>query len=378
MAQAPIPFNRPTVSGNEEAYLTRCFRSGHWSGDGAYSREAQALLESKGGFRKALLTPSCTAALEMAAILCRVGPGDEVIIPSYTFPSTATAFVLRGAKPVFVDSLDWHPNLDADQLEALVTPRTRVLAVVHYAGMACDMDRVLDLARRRELLVVEDAAQGIDSRFRDRPLGSLGHLGALSFHETKNITCGEGGALLINDPNYVKRAEIIREKGTNRSAFFRGEVDKYGWVDIGSSYLPSDLSGAILLGQLEQLEAIQARRVAIWHLYHQALAILADRGNAQLPVLPPHATLNGHMYYLVVSDLETRTRLLAHARSRGAGIIFHYQSLHRSSFFRDQHDGRPLPQADRYSNCLVRLPLFRDLTDDEVDWVAETVLSFYR
>ena len=378
MPEPTIPFNRAALAGNEERYLSRCLQSRCWNGDGPFTKAAQALFESRFGFRKAFLTPSCTGALEMAALLTGVGPGDEVIMPSYTFVSTANAFVLRGAKPVFVDSLDWHPNLDTSQLDALVTPRSRVLVVMHYAGMACAMDQVLDLARRKDLLVVEDAAQCIDARYGDAPLGGLGHLGAFSFHETKNISCGEGGALVVNDPRFLHRAEIIREKGTNRASFFRGEVDKYGWVDLGSSFLPSEFAAAVLLAQLEEVEAIQARRVAIWNRYHQGLALLAERGDAQLPVLPPGATQNGHIYYLVASDLATRTRLIEHLRACGVNPVFHYQSLHRSSYFRDQHDGRPLPQADRYTDCLFRLPLFRDLEDAGVDRVIAAILAFYR
>lgn len=373
-----IPFNRPAISGNEERYLAKCLHSRRWCGDGPFTREVQGLFEHRYGFPKVLLTPSCTAALEMAAILTQVGPGDEVIIPSYTFVSTANAFVLRGAKPVFADSLNWHPNLDASRLEALVTPRTKVLVVMHYGGMACAMEPILDLVRRHDLLMVEDAAQCLDARYGGKALGGIGHLGTFSFHETKNISSGEGGALVVNDPRFLHRAEIIREKGTNRAAFFRGEVDKYGWVDIGSSFLPSEFAAAVLLAQMEEVETTQVRRVAIWNLYHDGLAPLAARGDVQLPVVPPHATVNGHVYYLVTKDLETRTRLIAHLKGHGIGAVFHYQSLHRSAYFKDCHDGRPLPQADRYTDCLVRLPLFRDLQDAEADRVIDAVLSFYR
>jgi dTDP-4-amino-4,6-dideoxygalactose transaminase len=377
MSLPVIPFNRPFRAPNEQAYLTRCLDSRRWCGDGPFTRDAQAFLEGTWGFRKALLTPSCTAALEMAALLSGVGPGDEVILPSYTFVSTANAFALRGASLVFADSLAHHPNLDPAQVEALITPRTRALAVMHYGGMGCDMDRLLSLAQRHSLVLVEDAAQCIGGEWKGRPLGSLGALGTISFHETKNIACGEGGALLVNDPALQARAEIIREKGTNRAAFFRGEVDKYGWVDIGSSFLPSEFAAAVLLAQLEEAGAVQARRVAIWHRYQQGLRNLEIRGDLELPTCPEHTAPNGHVYYVVTPDLSTRTRLLTHLKELGIGAVFHYQSLHRSVYFRDQHDGRPLPNADRFSDCLLRLPLFRDLEDDQADRVIDGVQSFF-
>ncbi|MCX6027645.1 MAG: dTDP-4-amino-4,6-dideoxygalactose transaminase, partial [Chloroflexi bacterium] len=294
-----IPFNKPYLSGNEIEYIREAVASGKISGDGMFTRKCQRFFEERYGFGKSLLTTSCTDALEMAAILCDLQAGDEVIAPSYTFVSTVNAFVLRGAKIVFADSEATTPNIDVAQLESLITPRTRVIVPVHYAGMACDMDPILDLARRRDLFVVEDAAQAIQSFYKGRPLGSLGTFGAFSFHETKNIISGEGGMLTINDERFVPRAEIIREKGTNRSAFFRGEVDKYSWVDIGSSFLPSDIVAAFLYAQLENLEAIQARRLALWRLYAELLAPLETDGLLQRPVLPPYATNCAHMFYVV-------------------------------------------------------------------------------
>lgn len=373
----PIPFNRPRAIGKERIYLLQALESERWCGNGPFTQRVQTLFESRFGFRKILLTPSCTDALEMAALLSSVGPGDEVIIPSYTFVSTANPFILRGAKVVFADSLPGHPNLDPDQLEALATSRTRAIVVMHYGGVACDMDRILVWAAQRGLLVIEDAAHCIDARYKDKPLGSLGHLGTFSFHETKNIACGEGGALAVNDESLSPRAEIIREKGTNRAAFFRGEVDKYGWVDVGSSFLPSEFAAAVLLAQLEESHTIQARRVAIWERYEAGLSDRLDRGDAILPVLPPYASQNAHVFYLVTDTLQTRTRLMAHLKERGIGAVFHYQSLHQSAFYRERHDGRALPNADRFTDCLLRLPLYEGLAHEDVDRVVDAVNQFY-
>jgi len=377
MTHPPIPFNRPTTAGMEEVYLLRCLQSGKWCGNGPFSQAAQSLFETRFGFSKVLLTPSCTDALEMAALLSEVGPGDQVILPSYTFVSTANPFLLRGAELVFADSQANHPNLETSTLEGLVTDRTRAIVVMHYGGVACDMDKILALAERHQLLVIEDAAHCIDARFGDKPLGSLGHFGAFSFHETKNIACGEGGALAINDPRFAARAEIIREKGTNRASFFRGEVDKYGWVEVGSSYLPSEFAAAVLLAQLEEVDAIQARRVALWDRYRAGLDDLTRRGDIQLPELPSFASQNAHVFYLVTDSLDTRTRLMAHLKGRGIGAVFHYQSLHQSPYFKDRHDGRSLPHADRFTDCLLRLPLFAELANDDVDRIVEAVGEFY-
>lgn len=371
------PFNLSGAVGRELEYLTRCLSSGQWAGDGPFSRSVQALFEKKFGFPRSLLTPSCTAALELAALLAEVGDGDEVILPSYTFVSTANPFILRGAKLVFVDSQSRHPNIDAEQIEHLITPRTRVLVIVHYGGVACDMDKILEIVRRHNLFLIEDAAHCIDAKFRDRFLGAFGHLGAFSFHNTKNISCGEGGALVVNDMTLLHRAEILREKGTNRAAFFRGEIDKYGWVDFGSSFLASEFQAAVLLAQLEQVEEVQSKRVAIWERYRQGLDGLARSGRIILPELPIWASQNAHVFFLVTESLETRTRLLAHLKALGIAAAFHYQSLHRSPFFRERHDGRSLANADRFTDCLLRLPLYATLGLDEVDRVVEAIIGFY-
>jgi dTDP-4-amino-4,6-dideoxygalactose transaminase len=372
-----IPFNKPYLIGKEVDYIREAVGSGKISGDGMFTRKCHQFLEQRYGFRKALLTTSCTDALEMAAILCDIRPGDEVIAPSYTFVSTVNAFVLRGARIVFADSERATPNIDAASIEALVTPRTRVIVPVHYAGMACEMDTVLDIAQRHGLFVVEDAAQAIDSFYKDRPLGSLGTFGTFSFHETKNIISGEGGMLAINDEKYVARAEIIREKGTNRSAFFRGEVDKYGWVDIGSSFLPSDIIAAFLYAQLENLDSIQSRRKEIWDGYHELLEPLEASGLLELPVIPPNATNNAHMFYIVCKNLEQRTGLIGHLKEHGIMAPFHYLPLHSSPYYRDRHDGRPLPNAERYSDCLVRLPMYYEMSMSDVEYIADKLSNFF-
>lgn len=372
-----IPFNKPYMTGRELEYIRDAVASGKISGDGMFTKKCHAWLEAKLGAGRAFLTSSCTDALEAAALLCDVEPGDEVIMPSYTFVSTANAFALRGATIRFVDSSEAHPNLDASRIEELVTPRTRVIAPVHYAGMACDMDAIMDIARRHNLRVVEDAAQAIDSTYRGRPLGTFGDLAAFSFHETKNVICGEGGSLHVNDPALVARAEIVREKGTNRSSFFRGEVDKYGWVDIGSSFLPSDVTAAFLFAQFENIETIQARRRNLWAIYDESLAGLESRGDVQRPSLPQHASNNAHMYYLVCESLAQRSALIERLKSRGFMAVFHYQSLHCSSYFAAHHDGRQLPNADRYTDCLLRLPLFCDLAESDARRIGDEIVSFF-
>lgn len=372
-----IPFNRPILPARAVECMVEAFRSGKVSGDGIFSRKCETFFQERYGSPRCLLTTSCTDALEFAALLCRIEPGDEVILPSFTFPSTANAFALRGATLVFVDSLPNHPNMDAAQVEALVTDRTRVIAPVHYAGVAVDMDPILALARKRGLRVVEDAAQAVEATYKGRPLGTLGDLAAFSFHETKNIHCGEGGMLAVNDTALVTRAEIVREKGTNRSAFFRGEVDKYGWVDVGSSFLPSDILAAVLWAQLETLREICDRRLAIWNRYCAALAPLETAGVATLPRIPSYAGHNAHMFYLSLADEATRKRLGAHLKARDILAVFHYQSLHRSPYFAGRHDGRTLPNSDRYSDCLLRLPLFHDLTNESQDQVIGALGSFF-
>ncbi|GAB2958333.1 dTDP-4-amino-4,6-dideoxygalactose transaminase [Hymenobacter coalescens] len=372
-----IPFNKPYLSGGETSYIEEAVRSGKISGDGLFTKRCHAFFEQKFGFHKVLLTTSCTDALEMAAILLDLQPGDEVIVPSYTFVSTPNAFVLRGAKIVFADSTALNPNIDAASLESLVTPRTRAIVPVHYAGIACDMDAIRAVADKHNLFVVEDAAQAIDSYYKGKPLGSLGELAAFSFHETKNIISGEGGMLAINDPRFAQRAEIIREKGTNRSSFFRGEVDKYGWVDMGSSFLPSDIIAAFLWAQIEHMDAIQARRKDVWQRYEQALSPLKQQG-VGLPVIPDYATNNAHMFYLVCQSLEERTGLIDHLRQQQILPVFHYLSLHKSPFYADKHDGRELPWADHYTDCLVRLPLYYELSHEQQERVTEAILNFYQ
>ena len=400
-----IPFNKPFLTGNEAEYIRQAVYSGKLSGNGVYTRKCQKFFEDRYGFLKALMTTSCTDALEMAAILCDIKPGDEVIAPSYTFVSTVLAFVRQGARIVFCDSCKDNPDIDPDRIEALITPRTKVIVPVHYAGVACDMDRIMDIAERHNLLVVEDAAQAIDSYYRGRALGSIGHLGCFSFHETKNIIAGEGGLLTINDPRFIRRSEIIWEKGTNRSEFFRGEVNKYGWVDTGSSFLPSELISAFLWAQIENLDMIQTRRKELWLRYHAGLRDLADKGYISLPVIPDYATNNAHMFYVVCRSLKERTALIKHLKENDIMSVFHYLSLHKSVFYTSHADYRPdncqdvetvtvtnfdgtvadetqvaclnLPECDRYADCLLRLPMYYELTDEECDKVIECAVSFF-
>ena len=381
-----INFNQPHLTGKEAHYMYEAVYAGKLSGNGKFTKACQAWFEQHYGFRKALLTTSGTDALEMCAMLCDLKPGDEVIVPSYTFVSTALAFLREGAKVVFADSMQRNPNIDAQTLEALITPRTKVIVPVHYAGVACDMDAIMALAEKYNLLVVEDAAQAIDSYYKSnngkssiRPLGSIGHLAAFSFHETKNITAGgEGGLLVVNDERFVRRAEILWEKGTNRAEFFRGEVNKYGWVDMGSSFLPSEVNAAFLYAQLENLDAIQAKRKALWNRYYQHLKPLADKGCFTMPDIPEYATNNAHMFYLVLPDLDQRTALIKYLKENGVGAVFHYLSLHSSEYYHSKHDGRSLPQCDRYADCLVRLPLFFDLTIEQVDSICDLLKTYYR
>jgi dTDP-4-amino-4,6-dideoxygalactose transaminase len=373
-----IPFNKPYLTGKETDYIQQAVSSGKISGDGIFTKQCHTFFENTYGFKKVLLTTSCTDALEMSAMLIGIKEGDEVIVPSYTFVSTANAFVLRGAKIVFADSSAINPNIDADKIEELITPKTRAIVVVHYAGIACDMDKIMALAKNHNLMVIEDAAQAVDSYYRNKPLGSIGNLAAFSFHETKNIIAGEGGMLVINDEQFIHRAEIIREKGTNRSSFFRGEVDKYGWVDIGSSFLPSEIISAFLYAQIENLEKIQTRRKEIWGRYYRELSDLQTSGYIKLPELPEYATNNGHMFYLVCKNIDERTRLIEHLKERGIYAVFHYLSLHSSPYFKSKYAGRELPNADHYSDCLLRLPLYYELTNAEVDGISSAVTEFYK
>ena len=380
-----IDFNRPFLTGKETEYIVQAVQTKKISGNGMFTKRCQHFFEQRYGFKKCLLTTSCTDALEMAAILCDVQPGDEVIIPSYTFVSTALAFVRQGAKIVFADSMTNNPNINADHFEALITPRTKVIVPVHYAGVACDMDKIMQLADKYKLLVVEDAAQAIDSFYQRSngacpiaTLGSIGHLSAFSFHETKNIISGEGGMLVVNDERFIKRAEIIWEKGTNRAEFFRGEVNKYGWVDTGSSFLPSEIIAAFLWAQLEQLDIIQEKRKAIWHQYYDGLKSLAEKGYFNLPIFPDYAYNNAHMFYLVCRNLKDRTELINFLKDRDIQAVFHYLSLHKSPYYTDKHDGRELPNCDRFADCLVRLPMFYELKPEEVVAITELISEFYK
>jgi dTDP-4-amino-4,6-dideoxygalactose transaminase len=372
-----IPFNKPYLTGKETDYIYQAVQSGKISGDGIFTKKCHQFFEQKYGFKKCLLTTSCTDALELAAILIDIKEGDEVIMPAYTFVSTSNAFVLRGAKIVFADSNKDNPNLDVDTIETLITPRTKAIVPVHYAGIACDMDKIMDLATKYNLYVIEDAAQAIDSYYKGRPLGSIGHLAAFSFHETKNIMAGEGGMLAINDEKFAHRAEIIREKGTNRSAFFRGEVDKYGWVDIGSSFLPSDIIAAFLYAQLENLEDIQQRRKEIWNTYQANLQILQTQGKLRLPHLPNFASNNAHMFFVICNHTKDRENLLNFLKTKGIHAVFHYLSLYKSVYYTPKHDGRELPNSDFYSDCLVRLPFYYELSLEEQSFVIQTIKEFF-
>ena len=372
-----IPFNKPFLSGNETKYIEEAVRSMKISGDGIFTTKCHTFFEEKYGFLKCLLTTSCTDALEMAAILIDIQAGDEVIMPSYTFVSTANAFVLRGAKIVFVDSLPDHPNIDVSKIEALITTKTKAIVPVHYGGVACDMDVIMELATRYNLFVIEDAAQAVDSFYKGLPLGGIGHLAAFSFHETKNIISGEGGMLVINDAQFAERAEIIREKGTNRSQFYRGEVDKYGWMDIGSSFLPSDIIAAFLFAQLENLDKIQAKRIASWNSYYELLKPLADQNLFKLLHFDKDKTNNGHLFALIMPNLEERSKLLDFMRTKGILAVFHYLSLHKSPFYQEKHDGRTLENCDNFSDTLIRLPFYYELTQEEIEFICNSIIQYF-
>jgi dTDP-4-amino-4,6-dideoxygalactose transaminase len=366
-----IPFNKPYLTGKELVYIEDAVKKGKISGNGYYTQLCHNFFEKKYGFQKCLLTTSCTDALEMAAILINIKEGDEVIMPSYTFVSTANAFVLRGAKIIFADSRTDHPGMDEDTIEALITDKTKAIVPVHYAGVACDMDKIMDLAQQYNLYVIEDAAQAIDSFYTGKdgvkkPLGSIGHLAAFSFHETKNIISGEGGMLVINDNQFSERAEIIWEKGTNRSAFFRGEVNKYGWVDIGSSFLPSEIIAAFLWAQLENMEDIQDTRKSHWEKYNTNLKEWAVENEIELPVIPSYASNNGHMFYIVCKSVTQRQIIIDKLKGKSILSVFHYISLHESPFYKDNYKGNKLLESDKYSDCLLRLPMYYELNVREI------------
>ena len=371
-----IPFNKPYCSGRELKYMEEVCHSTTMSGNGDFTKKCHKFFEEKYGFKKVLLCTSGTDALEMCAMLCDLKPGDEVIIPSYTFVSTALAFLREGAKVVFADSGKDNPNITLANIEPLVTPKTKVIAVVHYAGVACDMDAIMQFANDRGILVVEDAAHSVDSYYKNKPLGGIGHLGAFSFHETKNISSGEGGMLVVNDERFIRRAEIIWEKGTNRAEFYRGMVNKYGWCDMGSSFLPSEFNAAYLWAQLEQLDDIQAKRKHIWEMYDKGLRGKIDP-SIMLPDVPSYATNNAHMYYMVFPSLEYRTQFMTYLKENGIQTTFHYLPLHSSDYYKDKHDGRVLGNCDYYGDCLVRLPLFYELDDEEVDTIVNCIVRFF-
>jgi len=375
-----VPFNKPFITGLELDYIQDAITRGKISGNGYYTKLCQRVLEQRYAFTRSYLTSSCTDALEMCALLINIQPGDEVIMPSYTFVSTANAFVLRGAKIIFVDSRKDHPGMDENSVERLITEKTKAIVVVHYAGVACDMDKIMSLANSYSLYVVEDAAHAIDSYYTGktgvrRALGGIGHLSAFSFHETKNIISGEGGLLVVNDDNLVERAEIIWEKGTNRSSFYRGEVDKYNWVDIGSSFLPSDMTAAFLFAQLEQIELIQARRREIWSLYAKEFQKIADNEKVQLPYIPEFAENNGHMYYLVFSSIALRDYVMRSLSQAGYNSVFHYLGLHSSPFIIDRTTSEDLPLVQYYSDGLLRLPFFFELNDYQIKEISDVVLK---
>jgi dTDP-4-amino-4,6-dideoxygalactose transaminase len=368
-----ITFNKPFLTGKELDYIKEAVNSGKISGNGMFTKKCQNFFENRFGFKKALLTTSCTDALEMCAMLANIKPGDEVIVPSYTFVSTALAFVRQGAKIIYADSRNDHPGMDEDTIETLITKKTKAIVPVHYAGVACDMDKIMAIADKYNLLVIEDAAQAIDSYYKGRPLGSIGHLAAFSFHETKNINSGEGGLLAINDDKFVNRAEIIWEKGTNRSEFFRGEVNKYGWIDVGSSFLPSEIIAAFLWAQLENLTTIQNRRIKIWETYYNGLGNWTQQNHVQLPTVPKYATNNAHMFYLVFKSGEQRTIFIETLKKEGVSSVFHYLSLHKSSFYKDQTEEFICLNSDRYTDCLVRLPFYYELTEDQQELVIDII-----
>jgi dTDP-4-amino-4,6-dideoxygalactose transaminase len=372
-----IDFNKAIMVGNEMEYIRQAFERAHISGDGFFTKKSQALIETIVGTPKAILTTSCTHALEMSAILLDIHPGDEVVFPSFTFVSTINAFVLRGAKPVFVDVRPDTLNINEQLLERAITPQTKAIVVVHYAGVACEMDAILDIANRHHLPLVEDNAHGLFGKYKGKYLGTFGCMATQSFHETKNITCGEGGAILINDLQYIERAEIIREKGTNRNRFFRGLIDRYTWVDIGSSYLPSDILAAILYAQLENWQKIQVKRKEIWEYYNQNLTQWAEKNGIQVPFIPAYCDQAYHMYYLVLPNLETRQSLMAHLKEKGIITVFHYQPLHLSDMGR--HFGGKAgdcPVTERMGDCLLRLPMHYSLTQQDLDDVIEALNEF--
>lgn len=373
-----IPFNKPHFTGREVYHLSQAAVIGKLSGNGNYTRQCQQFFELRYSVNKILLTTSCSDALEMSALLSDINPGDEVIMPSYTFVSTANAFALRGARILFADSMDENPNIDAVRIEALITKKTKVIVVVHYGGIACDMDRIMEIASKYNLVVVEDAAQALEACYKGKQLGTIGSFGTFSFHETKNITSGEGGMIAVNDASKVNKAEIMWEKGTNRAAFARGEVEKYEWVALGSSFLPNELTAAFLYAQLEHIDEIQQKRLQIWDTYYNKLRDAGLSDHISLPAIPDYAKHNGHLFYITVQTKDIRDKLLNHLQAVGVNAVFHYLSLHNSPYFKNLHDGRSLPNAERYSSTLLRLPFYFSLTEGEIDFVVDNIRDFFK
>jgi len=372
-----IPFNKPYLSGNEEKYISTAIRNNKISGNGEFTKKCHSLFCQTFGFNKVLLTTSCTDALEMTALLCNLEKDDEIIVPAYTFVSSALAFIREKAKIVFADSSPDHPNIDVDKIEPLISNKTRAIVVVHYAGIAVDMDKVISLAKQYNLIVIEDAAHAINSYYKGEPLGSIGDLGAFSFHETKNIQCGEGGLLAINNKRFLQRAEILWEKGTNRADFFRGKIDQYNWVDTGSSFLPSEITSAYLLSQLENISKIQILRTRLWEQYNTKLKSLEKKGLITLPKIPSYATNNAHIFYLLVDSLLTRNQLINHLNNNGIHAVFHYIPLHKSPYYLKENNNQDLPNAIMFENRLVRLPLFAELTAEEVNKITQEIKSYF-
>lgn len=374
-----IPFNKPYLTGYELSYIEESIKNGHISGNGIFTKKCHSFFEERYNFSKVLLTTSCTDALEMCAMLLNIKPNDEIIVPSYTFVSSALAFVRQGAKIVFADSSEETPNIDVEKLEALITPNTKAIVAVHYAGFSCDMDKLMSIANKHGIYVIEDAAQAIESFYNNRPLGGIGHLGCFSFHETKNIQCGEGGLLIINDKTLSSRAEILWEKGTNRAEFFRGQVNKYGWVDTGSSFLPSELNSAFLYAQLENIEKIQNKRIELWENYYNSLKYLEVSGKLKLPKLPKYASNNAHMFYILMPNLEQRSKLIDFLKENKILSVFHYQSLHKSKYYQKiSVDKNDLRFSDYYTDTLLRLPLYFELTIDDQNRIIKLIKSFFQ
>jgi dTDP-4-amino-4,6-dideoxygalactose transaminase len=374
---AHIPFNKPFLYGNEIRYITEAVQNGKISGDGIFTSRCQEFLQHRYGFGKTLLTTSCTDALEMAAILCNLESGDEIIAPSFTFVSTVNPFVMRGAIIQFCDVKKEYPCIDEDKIEELINDKTKIIVVMHYGGIACDMNKIMAIAKRHNLVVVEDAAHAIDAYYYDQPLGGIGHISSFSFHETKNIIAGEGGAIVLNDKSFYERAEIIREKGTNRSKFFRGEIDKYSWIDIGSSFLPSEVTAAFLFAQLENIDHIQAKRKLLWNTYYNELLPASEAGWIKLPEIPSFANHNAHLFYIITGSEKERDALIKYLQQHDVMAIFHYQPLHSSPFWKEHYKGKPLEQTDKFANTLLRLPLYYELSVEQAGYVARKIIDFY-